>query len=34
MRGNVWKIYRIKTLRDEEEEGNIIVLDENDFLTI
>jgi P4 family phage/plasmid primase-like protien len=32
MRGNVWKIYRIKTLRDEEDEGNIIVLDENDFL--
>ena len=31
MRGNKWKYYRIKTSRDDEEEGNIIIMDDNDF---
>ncbi len=31
MRGNKWKYYRIKTARDEEDEGNIIVMGDDDF---
>ena len=31
MRGNKWKYYRIKTARDDEEDGNIIIMDDNDF---
>ena len=30
-RGNRWKHYRFKNDRDEEEEGTLILMDENDF---